>query len=198
LQQSQFDLRQVIQWIMLSEPYRLSSRFHRRNEADDPARGRPPQFSRFYLRQMSPEQLYASLRTASGVDERQGDPQQQEQARRRWLRQFTIALGTDEGDETTTFNGTITQTLMMFNGELTRQATDIKKNSFLAGLASDTRRRPVEKIQEMFLAALSRQPTRRELQTAQKLLTGHPEGPQHALQDLWWALLNSNEFILIH
>ena len=28
-----------------------------------------------------------------------------------------IAFGTDEGDETTTFNGTIPQALMMMNGD---------------------------------------------------------------------------------
>ena len=31
--------------------------------------------------------------------------------------------GTDEGDESTTFNGTIPQVLMMFNGDMVRKAT---------------------------------------------------------------------------
>jgi hypothetical protein len=198
LQQNDFDLRKLVEWIMLSEPYGLSSRFHRRNEADDPTRGRPPRFSRFYPRQMSAEQLYSSVRIASQAEELEGDPEKQEAARRRWLRQFTIALGTDEGDEATTFNGTITQTLMMFNGELTKQATGVQEGGYLARLAGDARRRADDKIGELYQASLARRATRRELQAARQFLNGHPQGELAAWQDLWWALLNSNEFILIH
>ncbi len=198
LRERQFDLRQLMEWIVLSQPYGLSSRSHARNAADDPTRGQPPRFSRFYLRQMSPEQLYESLQVVMRVDDSSGDPPQQAEARQQWLRQFTIALGTDEGDETTTFDGTITQTLMMFNGQLMQQATRLEPGSFLAHITSDTRGRPVRQIQEMFLAALGRRPTRRELQRAQTLVAGQPDEEPTAWQDLWWALLNSNEFILIH
>ncbi len=56
-----------------------------------------------------------------------------------WLKQFTIAFGTDEGDDTTTFNGTIPQTLMMFNGDLIRQATTPKEGGFLYQLANNSK-----------------------------------------------------------
>ena len=39
-----------------------------------------------------------------------------QKAKQEWLKQFVINFGTDDGGETTTFNGTIPQTLMMFNG----------------------------------------------------------------------------------
>lgn len=197
LAENSFDLKQLMQWIMLSEPYGLSSQARQGNLADDPSSGQPPRFSRFYLRQMTPEQLYESL-VLVGRGETPPDPErteQRERQRERWLRQFTLVLGTDEGDDATTFNGTITQTLMMFNGELMKQATRLTEGGYLAGLVSD-RRRPADIVGEMFQVALARSPTRQELQGIQRVLAGSSPAEQ-VLQDLWWALLNSNEFILI-
>ena len=50
----------------------------------------------------------------------------------------------------------------------------------------------------MFLAALSRSPTRQEIRVANGLLAARGGNTGEALRDLWWALLNSNEFILNH
>ena len=63
-----FDLKQLMRWIVLSEPYSLSSQMTSRNEDDDPALGAKPMFSRFYLRQMQAEQLYESLLVATAAD----------------------------------------------------------------------------------------------------------------------------------
>jgi hypothetical protein len=142
LRTSGYDLKQLMSWIVLSEAYGLSSRTMRGNQSDDPTLGQPPQFSHFYLRQMSAEQLYGSLRIASHADQSPGALADQQDARREWLRQFTIALGTDEGDEATTFDGTITQTLMMFNGDLIEQVTRGEAGSLLQTLADNDRQRP--------------------------------------------------------
>ena len=132
LRDNSFDLKQLMTWIVLSEPYGLSSRTSRQNEQDDPELGYPPRFSHFYVRQMTAEQLYRSLLIASQADKTHGSFDQQQDAQREWLRQFTIAFGTDEGDETTTFDGTITQTLMMFNGDLMERATTCRSGEFSA------------------------------------------------------------------
>ncbi len=71
---------------------------------------------------MSAEQLYQSLMNVGG--QAQGSLEQQQAERDRWLGQFVVAFGTDEGDEATTFNGSIPQALMMFNGDLVKRATD--------------------------------------------------------------------------
>ncbi len=86
-----------------------------------PSIGETPKFSRFYLRQMSAEQLYQSMITATNASGT-GSYEEQEQQRRKWLQQFVVAFGTDEGDEATTFNGSIPQALMLFNGDLTKKA----------------------------------------------------------------------------
>jgi hypothetical protein len=62
---SGYNLKELIRWIVLSEPYSLSSRFNGRNLLDDPSLGERPAFSHFYLRQMRLEELYESLLTAT-------------------------------------------------------------------------------------------------------------------------------------
>ncbi|MEX0938730.1 MAG: DUF1549 and DUF1553 domain-containing protein [Pirellulales bacterium] len=196
---SGFDLKQLIRWIALSEPYALASRTTRHNESDDPTIGARPQFSRFYLRPMQAEQLYESLLVATRADRVDSETSEaQIETRRRWLSQFTRAFGTDDGGETTTFNGTIPQTLMMMNGELVRKATELEPGNLLYDVLSNSKMSDREQIEHLYLAALSRPPTRDEIGQANKLVALRGGNRAEALADVFWALLNSNEFILIH
>ena len=112
---AEFDLKQLMRWIALSEPYGLSSQMTKRNEADDPTLGARPMFSHFYLRQMEAEQLYESLLVATAADATVAD-ERRDEVRERWLRQFNTAFGTDDGGEATSFNGSIPQALTLMNG----------------------------------------------------------------------------------
>ena len=114
------------------------------------------------------------------------------------MRQFITAFGNDEGEEATTFNGTIPQALMMFNGDLIRRATTSDKGSFLGRIAEDTKLKPAQKINFLFQAALSRNANKEEITVANKLLVARKGDTKAALQDIFWAVLNSNEFILNH
>jgi hypothetical protein len=190
-------MKELIRWIVLSEPYSLSSRMNKNNVKDDPMLGEKPRFSHFYLRQMRAEELYESLLVATQAHKTRASYEEQQKAKAAWLEQFTIAFGTDEGDETTTFNGTIPQALMMFNGDLIKQATSAKPGSFLHKVAQSDRK-PRDKIRYLYLAALSRTPTKRETGFANHLLVAHGGNVTEALEDVWWALLNSNEFIFNH
>lgn len=194
---SGFNLKLLIRWIVLSEPYSLSSRIRRDNEADAPAEGTSPRFSRFYLRQMLPEQLYESLLVVTEADATL-EKQEREAKKAQWMRQFSTAFGTDEGGESTTFNGTIPQALMMMNGELVRRACSIESGSFLDRIASDPRLSNREKFRHLYRTALGRNPTREETQACNQLLDARGGNVVNTLQDIWWAVLNSNEFILIH
>nr|WP_235951545.1 DUF1549 domain-containing protein [Crateriforma spongiae] len=193
---SSYDLKKLQAWITLSRPYRLSATKNATNELDDPSIGETPKFSRFYLRQMSAEQLYQSLLTATGATP-EGSYEEQEQQRRRWLQQFVVAFGTDEGDEATTFNGSIPQALMLFNGELTRRATKTETGGFLDRLTR-TSKSPRESVRRLFLAGLARQPTAPEIRIAAKLMAARGGDQKEMLGDMWWAILNSNEFIMQH
>jgi len=194
--ENSYDLKKLITWITLSRPYQLAAILGPNNEIDDPAIGETPKFSRFYLRQMSAEQLYASLVTAADA-KTGGTYEEQEEQRRRWLQQFVVAFGTDEGDEATTFNGSIPQALMLFNGDLIKNAIRTTPGSFLDRL-SQTGRSPQERVTRLFQAGLARRPTKKEVQVAGQLLYARKNDEKEMLQDLWWAILNSNEFIMQH
>jgi hypothetical protein len=156
-----------------------------------------PLFSHFYIRQMQAEQLYESLLVATEAQKTGGGYEDQEKTKRDWLRQFTLAFGTDEGDDATTFNGTIPQALMMFNGDLIKQATNVDKGTFLYQMATGNLK-PADRMNYLYLAALARRPSATEMGIANKLLMARGGDAKAAMQDVWWALLNSNEFILIH
>lgn len=194
---SGFDMKQLMRWIALSEAYGLSSEIGAGNKEDDPELGRPPQFSRFYVRQMGPEQLYESLLTATRADAglKKFD---RDMLKQRWLEQFNTASGNDEGTESTSFNGSIPQALTMMNGELVRRACSADSGGFLDKIANDTELSDREKINYLYQAALSRLPGKDETNVCNELLAARYGNVVETLQDVWWAVLNSNEFILIH
>ena len=194
---SGFDMKQLMRWIALSEAYGLSSEMGPGNKEDDPELGRPPQFSRFYVRQMGPEQLYESLLTATRADAglKKFD---REMLKQRWLEQFNTASGNDEGTESTSFNGSIPQALTMMNGELVRRACSADSGGFLDQIANDAELSDREKINYLYRAALSRLPGKDETNICNELLAARYGNVVETLQDVWWAVLNSNEFILIH
>ena len=193
-----YNQKELIRWILLSEPYGLSSKFGAKNKKDDPALGEKPTFSHFYLRQMRAEELYESLLVATEAQNTEASYEKREQTKHQWLEQFTLAFGTDDNEETTTFNGTIPQTLMMMNGELVNNAVNIDKGSFLHRVATDLKMPNAVKIDHLYRAALARKPTPQEITLANELLLARGGDAAAAMQDIWWAVLNSNEFILNH
>ena len=183
------NVRELIKWITLSEAYSLSSRTTPANKKDDPSLGEKPLFTHFYIRQMQAEELYESLLAATRAAE--GDPDEQAAKKSMWLQQFTVTFGNDEGDEATTFNGTIPQVLMLMNGDLTNTALTSNFMKQLAAQGGSLK----DKVDYLYLATLSRRPTSMEAQLAMAA-RGADQGA--ILQDVFWALLNSNEFIFNH
>lgn len=191
-----YDLKKLISWIVLSEPYQLSSKSTRDNVTDDPMLGQAPRFSHYYIRPMTAEELYESLLVATRAEDSSSDYQMTEQMKNRWLQQFSRAFGTDEGDESIEFAGTIAQVLMMFNGDLIRAATRADGGGFLQSVIASSGT-PKDKIDRMFLAAFARKPTKKEASVFLQLVQSS-DNPVEGVEDVWWALLNSNEFLFNH
>ena len=71
-----------------------------------------------------------------------------------WL----VAFGTDEGEEATTFNGSIPQALMLFNGDLTKQAISDADGGFLKRIASQGKS-PRDRVPNTAITLSSMTPT---------------------------------------
>ena len=86
------------------------------------------------------------------------------------------------------------------NGEFVAEATDASSSRTLGGIAEAPFLSIEEKVEALFLATLSRLPTADE----QARFAGHvtatdnDEGQQQAFGDIFWALLNSSEFLMNH
>ena len=194
---SKYDLKQLVRWITNSEAYNLTSQFGPGNEADNPVNGEMASFSHMYVKSLTAEQLYDSLIIATNAHKSgRSNWEQAETQRQQWMQQFVLAFGTDENDEATTFNGTIPQALMMMNGELVQNAISEKNGSYLNNVLNE-RSKDTDKIRHLYLSSLSRAPSTSEVTAARKALKNAKTGLE-AYQDLYWALLNSNEFIFNH
>jgi hypothetical protein len=87
------------------------------------------------------------------------------------------------------------------------QALHTLNGDILAGKLSDAGGRvaklasasvpDTDKIQEIYLSTLCRQPSAVEIETAQSLVAASPS-PTEAYQDLLWALINSKQFLFVH
>ena len=195
--ESGYNMKQLMAWIVSCEPYQLESKYNNSNEIDNPAAGEAPLFSRMYVKAMTAEQVYDSMLVAtlpSGAGEL--NLEQAQADRQRWLQQFVRTFGTDENDEATNFNGTIPQALMMMNGELVNRALAENQATRLQQIIS-TAKNPNDVVQELYLTVLNRMPTRGELGLLRPILN-RKTSVREAYEDLYWALLNSNEFELIY
>jgi hypothetical protein len=188
-----YDVKNLIRWITASEAYNVTSSTTKENEKDETL------FSHMMLKPMTPEQLFDSLLVATAAHKAGGD-RDTDRNRATWMNQFIFAFANDEAEETTTFQGTIPQALMMMNGPLMERAVGGKSGSYLAKVrdrAMGTRNPPLFMVNRLYLSALGRYPTSSELANTREFLMASPDSLE-ILEDVFWALLNSNEFVLNH
>jgi hypothetical protein len=156
-----------------------------------------------YVKSLTVEQLYDSLIVATNADQSgKGSYEEAQRQKEAWLRDFMRIFGGNDDDEPTLFSGTIPQALMLMNGDLTKQAISPDKGGFLtAVLSSPKLKNDNQRIQALYVSALGRIPTRAEygkIERVMKEIARASGNPVVAYQDLYWALLNSNEFVLNH
>lgn len=194
----QFNLRDVTRWIVLSDGFGLSSRAQPDKRQDAPELGQRPLFSHYYARPMQVEQLYESLRMLADARRQGTDGKTREPASREFLGRVARQLGADRLDDSHAIIQTVPNSLARADDELTRSVLAGAQGSLIDRVAGNEKMSADAKIEHLFQAALARRPTSQELQAARELLTLNPNDPQIGLRDLWWALLNSNEFLLDH
>ena len=75
--------------------------------------------------------------------------------------------------------------------------TGTGKGGFLDRIAASDMTN-AQRIDSLYAAALARKPTRKEIKLANQMMVARKGDAISALQDIWWAVLNSNEFIINH
>jgi hypothetical protein len=195
-----FDLKFLIRAITTSRVYQLSSLATHKSQDD------PHQFARMPLRGLSAEQLFDSIAQATGYREAtNGNPRffGNPGVRGRFLTQFA-----NSSDKPTEVQTSILQALSLMNGAVTAAATDLERSETLAALIDAPFMDTAERIETLYLAALSRKPTPRELSrlvnyvesggSADDSSADKEKNSHRALADVFWVLLNSGEFFLNH
>jgi len=187
-----YDQKMLIRWICNSSAYQLSSVANKTNEKEEAEKF----FSRMLLKVQTPEQMIESLMLAT-----RADSADRKALREQWQTKLIANFGDDEGNEVS-FNGTVVQALMMMNGKEINEAVSRKDKGMLFDIIKKRGNNSGLIIRDLYLAALNRPPTPTEvgkITSAFPLYRGvRDKDPWGPYQDLFWAILNSNEFMLNH
>jgi hypothetical protein len=174
-----YDLKYLIRAIVLSRAYQLSS------AAPPGGADGAAAFARMPVRALAPEQILDALATATGI--RAASPD----LATRFARQ---------DEKPTEVQTSILQALTLMNGKLVDDATVLERSETLAAVANAPFLDTAGKVEVLYLATLSRPPRPEEsARLVRYVEKGGPSGDRdRALADVFWALLNSGEFILNH
>jgi hypothetical protein len=189
---SGYDLKRLLRVIVSTEAYQRSSR------AAGGERPDPALFAVGLVRPLTIEQLYNALSRASGAEQALSRRGRQEAGRLRQVvfSAFSFVFDDDEGTEQQDFEGSIPQGLFLMNGELMSRLIE-----------ADGRRAPLQAVLEgakddaarvtlLYLRAFGREPSAQERSAA--LSFAQRGGGTQGWEDLFWALLNSAEFMTNH
>jgi hypothetical protein len=184
---SGFDLRYLSEAILSTKAYQLSSA-STSNSSD------PRLFSQMPVRALTGEQLYTSLRTASGMPAERPDvdPLAQARDRKTFINRFRV-------EHPAVAQRSIVQALTLMNGKLTADLVAPDKSPTLGAIVDSPFFDARGKIDALFLATLNRKPTDEEAAPlVRHVAEAGKEGTRRALADVYWVLLNSSEFNTNH
>lgn len=204
-----YDLKALMRSILQSHTYQRSSRPLPENQVDQ------RYYARFYPRRLKAEVLLDALAQVTGVPTRfkTATPDSRKPGTEipgvdRALRladayvdsYFLEAFGKPERLITCecerSNEPSVGQALHLFHGE-----TLLQKLAFPGGAVERAAAEPddAQVVQTLFLAALSRPPAPAELETlTAELRAAGPAGRRQAIEDLYWAVLTSREFLFQH
>jgi len=185
----------LIRAITASRAYQLTSRL------THPSQNDPRLLGRMTVRAMTAEQLFDSL--AEATEYKGEDPEIRRRLNRsadpfspraRFLATFP------NPDRRTDTQTTILQALFLMNGKFMADATILERSTVLTTVAETASIDTARRIETLYLVALARKPRPEEAARLVKYVDqgGTSGNSKQALADVFWALLNSGEFILNH
>lgn len=192
--ESGYSAKFLIRALTSSRAYQLS--------AATPGGTSPPDvrlFARMPVKGLTSEQIFDSLAQATGFyrpfNGREALEFGNTTPRDEFLEMF--ANTSDTPTERTT---TILQALAMMNGQFVGEATGLEKSATLAAIADFPAMTTAERLEALYFASVSRPPRPEELARLVAYVDegGPTKDPRVALSDVFWALLNSSEFLFNH
>lgn len=194
---SGYDMRSLLRLICTSTTYRLSSDANDYNLNNQ-------SYARYYPKRLQAEVLLDAidqvLLTHTAFDGVPPHTRAVSLPDNRFSSYFLDVFG--KPDSTTACEcersqeATLAQSLHLLNSK-DMQAKLASDEGLAASLAASSD--PIEhKIEQLYLAALSRPATAAEIQTASSYVLGKPDSARQAYEDLVWAVLNSKEFLFNH
>jgi hypothetical protein len=188
-----YDIKFLIRAIVLSKPYQLTSRKTDDTQLD------PMAFARMSVKSLTAEQFFDSLALATYYSEnaprsgRQG--QNALSPRAEFLARF--ANSTDKRTEPQT---SILQALALMNGTFINDITSVDRGQLLGAVIDYPADSTKDRVEMLYMSTLSRLPRSDELAKALKYIDNGGTGndSRKAVADIFWALLNSSEFMLNH
>jgi hypothetical protein len=179
-----FNLRWLVEGICLTKAYQQASA-----GSTEPGSAQRP------VRTLSPDQVFAALDQALSLKKGRGlSPRYTPEGQNLMAR-----LEEARGSIPTDFKGGIPQALLLMNGSLVSRATTLEDSLTLRAVVEAPFLNEAEKLDTLFLAAYSRLPRAGERERLLKLVRAKPDEPEakrQAYANIFWALLNSPEFIL--
>jgi len=192
---NRYDLKWLIRAIASSEAYQLSSVGTGDSKEDTRL------FTRMAVRGLSPEQIFDSVAEATEYQDPNPNSQQPQfnpnfmaSPRQEFIAKFASQ------DKRTETHTSILQALYMMNGKFMSDQTGLDRNKTLTTIADAVSSSTERRIETLYLVVLSRPPRADEMQRLVKYVNsgGARKDPRKALTDVYWALLNSAEFMLNH
>jgi hypothetical protein len=186
-----YDMKFLIRAVTATKAYGLTSAVGRSETI--PAN----LFAAMPVRTLSPGQLFETLAQATGI--RTGGGRDAIYAEGSSRQEF-VELFTNRDEKPTEGETTILQALALMNGPLMASVTSLEKSDTLAAVVEAPFLDIQERIETLYLAALTRRPRPEELARLVPYVEGGgPTGDRSkALADVFWALLNSPEFRFNH
>ncbi|HEY2411702.1 MAG TPA: DUF1549 domain-containing protein [Pirellulaceae bacterium] len=187
----EFDLKSLIRWSVLSDPFSRSNKLTDLASKDMPEEGEPALFSRFYSRPNRPADALASLRQVARIRSSGSSEREMERARIDWLAPANRTATKASPKKAPVIDN---PSILMKVADATQRPASGDPSGLVKKLAASAMTFD-RKAEHLFLAALGRQPTQRESRAAKEMLQTAGGSQSIALDDLWWSLQNSSECI---
>jgi hypothetical protein len=193
-----FDRKHLLRTILQSRTYQADYRPTDFNKSDVKYN------SHFNPRLLSAEQLLDAICNVSGLDEQfgtlpLGTKATQVPAPDLAKHEFLKTFGQPERQTVCqcerVSDSNLSMAIQFFNGPLIYNKLRSDQNRFRKAVAAG--KNDTEIVTELYLAALCRPPSEKELQASLAHIAGKPDRVV-ALEDVCWAILNMNEFLFQH